>query len=406
MELRKVNKLRSPMDSTKIRIEGEVHYDDRPGKPETYWFDIPQKYADDIATSGNPWLTCLLPLAMKLKEPLKLCLPVDRLKLKNAFELIRLWKLWYPELHVISIDAEIIEEDLRQAPRKTAAFFSGGVDSFFTVLSHENMVPGKQPMIDDLLIVWGMDIPIKNNNEFQRLKAEYTIIAQEMNKNLIDIVTNIRETRLETAGWGTFYFGSAFCSCALMLENRFERLLFSSGGENYNAFWKWGSHPFTDPFLSTSRTNFHIDGIGYNRIDRLKYIAQFEVVQKHLRVCYISKTDKNCCNCEKCYRTMLALELLGCLDKFDSFERKQMDYKKLQFSFINSSSIKEFYDQIYKLALEKERTDITENISKGFQFSRRAVILLNLAKWMANKRFLWRLAVPIENFINTKIRLK
>jgi hypothetical protein len=31
---------------------------------EVHWFDVPLAYSDYLATSGNPWLACLLPLAV------------------------------------------------------------------------------------------------------------------------------------------------------------------------------------------------------------------------------------------------------------------------------------------------------------------------------------------------------
>jgi hypothetical protein len=406
MELKKVTHFISPLDPEKIRVEADVHYGDRPGKPESYWYDLPKEYAENISTTGNPWLSCLLPLAMKLGEPLKLCRPVDRVKMKNALELMRVWKLWYPELHIIAIEAPVIEEEPLSTQKNTAAFFSGGVDSFFTVLSHEHLVPGTKPAIDDLIIVWGMDISLKNRNEFQRVRADYQRIAGSMKKNLVDIATNLRETRLESTGWGKLYFGSAFCSCALMLEKRYQHLLFSAGGEDYNSFWRWGSYPFTDHLFSTSQTRFQIDGIGYNRLDRLKYISQFEVVQKNLRVCYVSKTDKNCCDCEKCYRTMLMLELLNCLGKFESFENKRMDYTKLKHSMLNKFPVNEYYQQIQKIALKQGRIDIAENIRLGFKFTTRVEFLLEIAKRLKGKRFFWRFSEPLETQINNKIKLK
>ena len=62
---------------SRARLLGEVVYDDRPGEPEEYWFEVPEQWAGSLSLSGNPWLACLLPLAVTLGEPLRLCVPVD-----------------------------------------------------------------------------------------------------------------------------------------------------------------------------------------------------------------------------------------------------------------------------------------------------------------------------------------
>ncbi len=62
---------------------GEVAYDKR--EREEYWFDFPELYCDSLTLSGNPWLACLLPLAVTHREPLRL--RIDRLLCVWGFDI-------------------------------------------------------------------------------------------------------------------------------------------------------------------------------------------------------------------------------------------------------------------------------------------------------------------------------
>src|SRR3989338_4544396 len=98
MHLKKVELINSPSSPGYIRLRGEVSYDNRSYNSEAYWFDIPKGYSQNISESGNPWLACLLPLALTLGEPLRIDLPVDKVLFKNITKLIQIWKSWYPQL--------------------------------------------------------------------------------------------------------------------------------------------------------------------------------------------------------------------------------------------------------------------------------------------------------------------
>src|ERR1700744_5718174 len=94
MELVGVRVEESPSTRGRVRLVGEVAYDDRPGAPEQYWFDVPEELAGDLSLSGNPWLACLLPLAVVRREPLRLSRPCDPVLVANASRLMKIWCGW------------------------------------------------------------------------------------------------------------------------------------------------------------------------------------------------------------------------------------------------------------------------------------------------------------------------
>ena len=71
--------------------------------------------------------------------------------------------------------------------------------------------------------------------------------------------------------------------------------------------------------LSTSGLRLISDGGEGDRNDKIEFIADNPVAQKYLHVCI--RTDHNCGRCEKCLRTLLAIDAAGKLDNFrESFD--------------------------------------------------------------------------------------
>ena len=151
----------------RVRLVGTVAYDDGPRTTEEYWFEVPADDADALTESGSPWLACLAPLASWLGQPLRLGLPVDPLLLRNVRELMAIWKNWYSRPRVVPIESPVCGASPGRTDGRTALFFSGGVDSMFSLYRNEQDEPGALP-IDDLIAVHGFDIPLDKEEAFTR----------------------------------------------------------------------------------------------------------------------------------------------------------------------------------------------------------------------------------------------
>ncbi len=393
MHLKSIELINSPISTNNLRLVGEVIYDDT-AHSDTYWFDIPKKYKDDISNTGNLWLACLIPLAVTLNEPLKICRPVDIKLLENMNKLMLIWKNWYPKLNPIQIECDKINSPNNTLSLKTAAFFSGGVDSFFTIL-HNNIRSNHEARfgIEDLLTVCGFDIPLKNSKAFIRLKEKYEEIAFEFGYNFVDFITNIRETRWKVAEWGYLSHGCALASIALTLEKRYENVLIPASYSSPN-FFPWGSHPVTDPLFSTSNTKFIHDGHKFNRIEKTKFVAGNEIALNSMRVCWQSFSDYNCSSCSKCYRTMITLDLLGKLKDCRAFTLNQLNATRIKKIFITDEHDICFFQEIKAFALKIKRLDIVyaieESLKNSQNLNKRLAFAKRLSKWLAKKRFVWR----------------
>ena len=398
MHLKKVELINSPFSPDYTRLVGEVSYDNRAYNSETYWFDIPKGYAHSSSTTGNPWLTCLLPLALTLGEPLRIDLPVDKVLFKNITKLIQIWKSWYPQLQAEPLEVNLSDTQTNSVA-KTAAFFSGGVDAFFTLLKNNpSSNPEAQTAIDHLLVVWGFDISLSNPKAFFRMKDKLNSAALKLNKKLIDIHTNIRTTLWNRADWGKLSHGSALASVALILEKAYSKVLIASTGGYYDLS-PWGSHVVTDPLLSTSALQIIHDGAEFNRIQKTQFISNFETAQEALHVCYKHGSDENCSACTKCYRTMIMLDLCNSLKAFKTFNLKKYKTNKIGRILLSQPSDHFYMEQIKTLAREKKRHDILKGLKKSADYSKRRNRLLKLVSWQNKQRFIWRLSEPFKKII-------
>jgi hypothetical protein len=310
----------SPRGHGRIRLSGEISYRTAGRPTERLWFDVAESLAPDLSHSGNPWLAALLPLAVTLGEPLELVRPVDAMLREGVEALMRVWSVWYPaDYQPIPIECDVAQRGTPAFAARIATLFSAGVDSFYTLLRHE---PGgaayDKLRIDDLLTIWGFDVPLQAAEAFRQLAASIAEVAQALGKTPVTIATNLRESGWNAANWGKIAQGPAIAAAALALEGRYRQVLIPSS-ITFRTLRPWGSHPMTDPLLSSSRTEIRDDGALARRPEKMRSLLGSELALEHLHVCWMSQSAANCGVCEKCLRTLTILELLGARDRAATF---------------------------------------------------------------------------------------
>jgi hypothetical protein len=410
VELHRAWIMRSPTYADKVRLVGEVDYDRRFIGSERIWFEVPERYADDLTDSGNPWLACLIPLAVTLGEPLRIGRPVDRKLYDNAQELMRIWVGWYPHLHIVPIEAEIVEDEHPITPGRTASFFSGGVDGFHTVLHFDASANTNlcNP-IDDLIFVWGFDVPLRNRDGFARIRDSLQSAAIDLGKELVVVATNLRETRCRKADFSSLAHVSILASAALTLEEKFSKVLISSS-YNYRNLHRWGSHPQTDLLYSTDRTDFIHYGAEFSRLEKTAYVVQSDIVMRSLRVCWISESGENCGACNKCYLTMMALELFDTLDRCTTFTEQKVDLESVAKIYSSGAADEVTLRDIRSTAQRMGRHDLAEAVDRSFDHSDRLnqsllfTTLWKVKQWLPNKPLMWRSLRPVRRIFKACIR--
>jgi hypothetical protein len=220
-------------------------------------------------------------------------------------------------------------------------------------------------------------------------------VAQDLGKEFIDVATNVRDTRWWSTGYGRLSHGSAMASVGLALEKRYNKILIPSTSA-YNNLFPNGSHPLTDPLLSTRGTKIVHDGAGFDRVQKTELISKSEVALRSLRVCWESHTDKNCQACNKCYRTMITLMLLGALKKCSTLSESNLDISKIKKIYSKDENDFSLLGEVEAFAAEKGRGDIARAINRSFKHSKRLGFCFGIINSLRKNRFVRKLIAPSD----------
>jgi hypothetical protein len=290
-------------------------------EPSSLWFEFPVEFAPSVACNGDPFLPILLLLAMRHRSRLTLEMDVSPELLSKTRRIMGIYQDWTrgsdEALEMVEIEA------VPGLPRKrgaaSGAFFTCGVDSFYTLLKNLARYPEGDPrLISYLLLVHGFDIPLEGEEDlFRRVRANAGLVAQTCRKTLIPVKTNARAL-LRSIDWGDSH-GAALAGVALALEPLLHTVFIPSTA-SYLELAPNGSHPALDPLWSTEALECIHDGAESTRGDKIQFISSSSLALRCLRVCWENPNGAyNCGRCEKCLRTMVQLQVCGVLDRAETF---------------------------------------------------------------------------------------
>jgi glycosyltransferase involved in cell wall biosynthesis len=262
--------------------------------------------------------TCLMP-AMREGGTLELTEPVSPrvLRTQREFQAIQSawsleWEFGDPPLREVEVVAPTRTPEPAENPGRVAAFFSGGVDSWATVLDN--------PDVTDLIFVRGFDLAAGANQVglADGVEARLRDAAEALELPLHVVHTNLRELSDPLIPWDNCY-GCAAVAVAHFFAPLFERVLIA-GDSDYEAQAKFGANWMVDQLWSSEQLEIVDDGGRHSRMDRLRQIVDHPEVRRTLRVCWQNPDGAyNCGRCRKCLMTMAALEALGVRDRITTF---------------------------------------------------------------------------------------
>ena len=200
-----------------------------------------------------------------------------------------------------------------EARAGAALCFSGGVDSFYTLLAAGRSV-------DALVFVHGFDVKLDDGERAAVVQDHLRMVAAEVGARAVFVRTNLRaHPAFRTVSW-LRTFGSALAAIGHLLSDSWATLLVSSSyslAEPYPA----GSHWELDPLWSGAGLAVEHVGAECNRTEKLAALKDHPLMHRYLRVCWENRSDRlNCSRCEKCVRNEVVLAALGALDSFQVFE--------------------------------------------------------------------------------------
>lgn len=365
----------SPVDPDRARLAAEVAYDGGDPASEVYWLEVPGPLAGALDRGGDPWLAVLAPLAVVLGEPLRSRLPVDPLLLRGVRRALATWAGWFPRLPEPSVEAPTAdgeaERDEGAGSGVGACLFSGGVDSFFTLIRHREDEPAVRHEIHDLLTVGGLDVPLARRGELRRLAERTEEVARETGTEAVFVTTNVRETRWSAAPWERLAHGPLLAACGLALGRRYSRVLIPSSLPYVRSRHPWGSHPFVDPLFSTRSTGIVYDGATRLRTDKTVRIAESPLALRLLRVCWVEGAADNCGRCAKCWRTMASLEAVGALERCPAFPEGAFSVDGLAALRVRTGPDTRMLERAVPLAEATGRDDLVAALREAVRGSRR-----------------------------------
>ncbi|HVS03292.1 MAG TPA: hypothetical protein VMT16_11030 [Thermoanaerobaculia bacterium] len=265
-----------------------------------------------ISATANPFVPIALIPAMRRNWGLSIDGGVSSRLLEGADQVQETLTRWYPRLHRVSIRAAAEEPRPARQQRPVALFFSGGVDSFFTLRQHREE-------ITHLIFVHGFDIPLGRRRERRRMRESIGCLAASLDLQLVEVDTNLRQFGQPHVSWPGEYFGAGLAAVALLLEPRFERVYLAASVSS-EQLQPMGSHPDLDPHWTDGSVRLVHDGLRATRFEKVRAIADWPPVHSHLRVCYQKNARAlNCGRCKKCLWTMMILSASGHLDRIETF---------------------------------------------------------------------------------------
>lgn len=274
------------------------------------WFlypaDLPMPEDDDCDTY---LLAALLP-AMQRKADIVVRGSVSQELLINLTELQYIWHKWLPEeFFIVDIKVDNVRSDEVRVKGAVVAF-SGGADAQFAAYRHVKGNAGYATQdIKAGIFIHGLDIPLTDTQGFSGAAKLATVVLEDLDIDLKVARTNIRE--LWTINW-EYYFAAAIASVLSGFSRYAGNGLIGSSEPYDSLLAPWGSHPMTDPLLSSGAFKVIHDGAGFSRSEKIKLISEWDLGVENLRVCWAGGNhDRNCGRCEKCVRTRLNFILSG-----------------------------------------------------------------------------------------------
>src|SRR4051812_46493706 len=174
-----------------------------------------------VATGADGIVAAMLIPAMQAGEDLETDLPVSPLLCFSLPRIRDIFHTWYPTFKRIAIRCSPAAPDPDQRPAKAATFFSGGVDSFYSLLKHRSGEGTLPVPLTHLIYLRGVEQKLELTRGAEQAQAWVQSVARSTGVECITGATNLRTTlqgpewRIH---WERHYHGSALAGLGLTLS--------------------------------------------------------------------------------------------------------------------------------------------------------------------------------------------
>jgi hypothetical protein len=223
---------------------------------------------------------------------------------------------------------------------RSGLLFSGGVDSLSSLIMHKEEHP-------ELFTVFGADIFLNEALKIKEVKEDINTTGKTFDLRSNFIKSNLRSFINEkylnyfysdsiSSWWGDIQHGLGLTGLIAPLSYK-KDLSIIYIASTYTEKYKLprGSMPEIDNKIRWAGTSIVHDGFEFDRQEKTGIITGQQLPIK-IRACYIPGAHYNCCNCEKCFRTIMNILIAGKDPDLFGFKTDESLFKKIIYQFENN----------------------------------------------------------------------
>jgi len=285
------------------------------------------EYSEDIsavpdAVCAIPFVCSVLPIIWLTDSTLELA-ELDQDFYDSIPEFKKGYIQMFPDVDFLGrLSVNKVIDCNRSELHGAVVFFSGGLDATTTLFRHMMEKP-------DLLSIWGADIAFDNEKGWNVLKTALSEAAQFYKlKHIVvhssfrcfdreDNLGNAFSKYLHDSWWHGVKHGIGLIGHAApyMWLTRKKTVYLASSFCPDDGKIICASDPSIDNFVRFCGCNICHDGFELSRQAKTQLVVDYqkkhEISQIPLHVCWESNDGRNCCKCEKCFRTIVSIFLAG-----------------------------------------------------------------------------------------------
>jgi len=323
-------------ENGKVRLVTNIIKDD---KFKELWVEADSEFEKYMVTENCDAALCFFfVMAMRRGYDIVCEAPVSERLLFNLHEMAKVAYKYTKDLHLPKIQAKVCQNLKNEGAVVTSG--SLGVNSFYAI---DKFIDTPYSSLK-LTHLWHNDVlefsELKNHHINQGKRAEqaqqFSDVAKAVQRENLKKVakelgvipcffdTNIATISSNTIQYNFFanncFVGYSFAKLfgTIIVPSKFS---IASFGIKHIFRWDNGYHELLNlSMLSSVDSNGGIRFIGdtfvYDRLDKIKVLADNHLVRQYLNVCLATKDGTACNLCSKCKRTLIMLDYLDKLDNF------------------------------------------------------------------------------------------
>lgn len=363
------------------------------GRRHRFFFAIEEDaYHESMDQRAMPHLISQLMHAMRLGGKLFVDGALSPSHVRQLETYMRRWILWCPDVFrwVEITPNEWNDEAMSESSRHGAiSCFSGGVDSFYSYafLERDTNVP-----LRSLVFMHGFDIDLTMSDYYHETAQFYRDRLRKGNVRLLKVQTNAKQSaRKFQLNWGKVGHGIYLAATLHLLGHDHALACIPSSHSPDSPTTPWGSHPMTDPLLSSSTLPLIHHNYMVSRYEKIAALAQHDDCLEMVRVCWkIHENQLNCGYCPKCMATLLALEVAkpnSWLQAFPLVTSIDSVLHQLSITPINAFQLEQI-SIVRNHAMREGRTELAEQIAKIIRqkSTKKASYRMRLRRWFYDRK--------------------